>query len=277
MLDKFEVMIARQLSENNLLSDARHHLFNSKTAKHARPKFIFACGQLLGVPESKLLKIACAVELIHTASLLHDDVVDNATKRRGLPSVNAKFGNNTALLAGDQLLARALLILSDSPQSQKSIKAAAKTLLKMSNAVALEDSLRDKNPGTYEQILSIADGKTGALFALCGSLVGFAVDDNMAAKKLSNAGNLIGRIFQINDDIDDAIEDKKDSTQTIPQIFGISMAEDETNSSFSKMLKIIKFYENNKNFANFKEVIYKLTSKQNMDFIYQESSLSRKR
>ena len=240
MLDKFEIILAKQLDGNDLLSEAKKHLFKSKNAKRVRPRFLFACGKLLNIPEPKLFKMACAVELIHTASLLHDDIVDNAMKRRKLPSVNAKFGNNMALLAGDQLLARALLLLADTPQSQKSVKAAAKTLLKMSDAVALEENLRNKKPGTNEQLLSIADGKTGALFALCGSLAGYTANDNIAAEKLSQVGNLLGRIFQINDDIDDLKEDKEDKTQTLPQIFGTKVTIDEIEKSHDKILKIIK-------------------------------------
>ena len=259
MLDKFEIMLAQQLEGNELLSEAKKHLFKSKNAKRVRPRFLFACGKLLDIPESKLFSMACAVELIHTASLLHDDVVDNATKRRKLPSVNAKFGNNTALLAGDQLLARALLLLADSRQPQKSIKTAAETLLKMSDAVALEENLRGKKPATYEQILSITDGKTGALFALCGSLAGFAANDDTAAKKLSEVGNLLGRIFQINDDIDDLKEDKKDKTQTIPRLFEIQIAKNEINRSFDKLSDITDIYNKHKTFPEFTVIMQELT------------------
>lgn len=255
MLDKFEVMFAKQLNGNNLLSEAKQHLFKSKTAKRIRPRFLFACGQLLDIPESKLLKIACAVELIHTASLLHDDVVDDATKRRKLPSVNAKFGNNIALLTGDQFLAQALLLITDSPEPQKSVKAAAETLLKMSNAVALEENLRNKKTSNYKQLISIVDGKTGALFALCGSLAGFVANDDIAVSKLSTIGNLLGRIFQINDDIDDMKEDKKDKTQTIPQIFGVQTALDEIDQSFNKILKLLAIYKNHKAFPIFMATI----------------------
>ena len=259
MLDKFEIMLAKQLEGNDLLSEAKKHLFKSKNAKRVRPQFLFACGRLLDISESKLLKLACAVELIHTASLLHDDVVDNAMKRRKLPSANAKFGNNTALLAGDQLLARALLLLADSPKAQKSVKAAADTLLKMSDAVALEESLRNKKPGTYRQLLSIADGKTGALFALCGSLAGFAANDNIAAEKLSEIGNLLGRMFQINDDINDLKEDKKDKTQTLPLIFGTTVVIDRINKSYYKLLEITK--DNYNSNSEFIRTINKLIRK----------------
>src|SRR5680860_46177 len=106
-------------------------------------------------------------QLIHTASLLHDDIVDKASVRRLLPSVNIKFGDNIAVLAGDQLFSKAILLLSETDNAKDNLKAAAQTIFDMSNAAALESS-HNGNKLTNEQLLSVIDGKTGSLFALCG-------------------------------------------------------------------------------------------------------------
>lgn len=255
MLDDLNIMLSEQLNGCGPLIEAERHILRSNKAKLIRPRFLFACGNLLNIPESKLMKLACAVELIHSASLLHDDIVDQAKTRRSLQSVNSKFGNSTALLAGDQLLARALLLIADTKNPEKLIRAAAKTLLIMSDAASLEISTKNQKSIGYEQILSITDGKTGELFSLCGQLAGFAANDDMAAEKLGSIGKLIGRTFQIKDDIKDINEDKLCNIHTLPITFGVEVALEESNKSYNKALKLTESYDNNKNFPKFSEII----------------------
>jgi geranylgeranyl pyrophosphate synthase len=242
MLDKLEVMLSEQLVGDGLLTEAKRYIFDAKAAKRVRPKFVFACGGLINAPEDELIKAACMVELIHTASLLHDDIADESMTRRQRLSVNAKFGNCVALLAGDQLLARALLVASQMPNSKSIIVAIVEALTKMSDAAAQEIQARDLPEITIEQAIKITDGKTGALFALCGRLAGIVAGDYEAAEKFSSIGGLIGRTFQIKDDIDDVDEDAKVKNHTLPLVIGIDAALDEANRSFNQALKIAEYY-----------------------------------
>jgi len=255
MLDNLNTMLSDQLNGSGLLIEAERHIIKSDEAKLIRPKFLFACGKLLNVPENKLTKLACAVELIHSASLLHDDIVDQAKTRRLLQSVNSKFGDSIAVLAGDQLLARALLIISDIENPQKSIKATAKALLVMSDAVSLEIYNKDQELINLEQLLSIIDGKTGELFSLCGKLVGFAADNDTVAERLGNIGILLGRIFQMKDDIKDINEDKYSGIKTLPIEFGTKITEKEIDKSYYNAHKLIKSFSNYENFSEFSRTI----------------------
>lgn len=255
MLDDLNIMLSEQLNGSGVLIEAERHILKSNEAKLIRPRFLFACGKLLNVPENKLLKLACAVELIHNASLLHDDIVDQAKTRRSLQSVNSKFGDGTALLAGDQLLARALLLIADMENSEKSIKATAKTLLDMSDAASLEINNKDQKSISYEEILSITDGKTGELFSLCGQLAGFAANDDIAAERLGSIGMLLGRIFQIKDDIRDINEDSRCNINTLPIVFGTEITLKEANKAHDQALELAKTYDNNKAFPEFLELI----------------------
>jgi len=259
MPDEFETLLTEKL-DDDVLAEAKQYILNLPTSKRVRPRFLFACGQLLDVPKSKLIDLSCAVELMHTASLLHDDIVDQASVRRSSPSVNAKFGDDIALLAGDQLFASAILLLSDTDNAKDNLKAAAQTIFDMSGAAALEAS-RDDTKLTHEQLLSVVDGKTGSLFALCGRLAGLAINDNIAADRLAAVGDLIGRTFQINDDVDDIQEDMNSKIQTIPINFGAQIAKNEAEKSYNEALNIIDCYKSHKAYSEVLAVIQKIARK----------------
>lgn len=260
MPDEFETLLTQQSDDNGLLAEAKQYILNLPSSKRVRPLFLFACGKLLNVPESKLINLACAVELIHTASLLHDDIVDKTNIRRLSPSVNMKFGNGIAVLAGDQLFSKAILLLSETDNAKDNLKAAAQTIYEMSNAAALEVN-HNNSMLTNEKLLFIIDGKTGSLFSLCGKLAGLAASDYTAADELSTVGSLIGRMFQINDDIDDTEEDIKSRIQTIPLNFGLRIAKNEVEKSYSEVLKILNHYKGHKIYPEVLAIVQKITRK----------------
>ncbi len=234
--------MAEQITGHGLLSKAERHLLGSSAAKRVRPRFLFACGRLLDLPETTLWDAACAVELTHTASLIHDDIVDRTLQRRTLLSVNVAFGYGGAVLAGDKLLTRALVLLTGTPRPADAVRVAAKAVAAMSDATAREVELRGSTSTTYDEVISVTDGKTGALFSLCGSLAGLAANNDAAIERLGSAGGLLGRVFQINDDIDDMEEDAKDGIPTLPQVVGIEEARNEANRSFNEALSVLEPY-----------------------------------
>ena len=185
--------------EDTLLLAARHLCL--KAGKRARPMLVKIFGDTLGVPESKLVDCAVAAELIHAASLLHDDVVDNGMFRRGKPTVNARWGNIVAVMSGDLLLSGALLKLSRF--DARIAEAALATVTEMTRAAMDEVEARGSLGLTLEQLKKIGEGKTGSLFGFCGKAAALVAGDEEAARRFDAFGRRIGVAFQMADDIRD--------------------------------------------------------------------------
>lgn len=214
-LDIVEGRLREAVRGDGLLGAAAAHLVEAPAAKRARPRLVRAFGSLANVIPSSpsLVASAAAVELIHTASLLHDDVVDEANERRGRPSANARFGNSAAVLAGDVVLSRALGLLSFDPAA---IAAAIDVLGTMSVAAVREVEVRGRADLPLADHRAIADGKTAALFGLCGRLAGLVAGDNDAAARFEDAARSIGLAFQLADDAGDVENDLRERTPTHP-------------------------------------------------------------
>jgi octaprenyl-diphosphate synthase len=193
-----------------LLEQATAPLVCATKAKRARARLLFAFAELAHVDTDVAIECARAVELIHAASLLHDDVVDEADERRGLPSANALFGNAAAVLAGDHVLATALLALKF---DLRRMSAAVDVVERMSRAAVREIEIRDSDAGERE-LIEVAQGKTAALFGLCGTLV--SLDDD----RYRRAGEALGLAFQIADDLADVDEDRRERSRTLPLLWG---------------------------------------------------------
>lgn len=170
--------------------------------KRIRPALVRSFGELLGVDAQRLVEVAVAAELMHSASLLHDDVVDRADVRRGRPTTNAVEGNTVAVLAGDLLLATALDLLS----AQPGIAADAVSVVRaMTCAAILEVEARGDVELDPEAWRAIAQDKTGALFAFCGRAVASIAGDAAAAGRFSVCGLHLGVAFQLGDDVRDLL------------------------------------------------------------------------
>lgn len=184
-----------------LIAAARHLVLAG--GKRARPWLTMLLGEVFAVPSSSLRDLAVCVELIHAASLLHDDVVDAGTRRRGRPTANALWGNLEAVLSGDLLLTLALEQLRPHPSPVH--HAAVDTVAAMTRATLHEAAARGRVDLTLEQWIRIAEGKTGALFALCGRGVGLLADEPVGAERLAEAASALGLAFQVADDLDDLL------------------------------------------------------------------------
>lgn len=215
-VERVEALLTAAVAGEGLLGAASAHLTLAPSAKRARPRLLLAFAQLVrrddddGDGDSDALVLAgAAIELIHTASLLHDDVVDGADARRGRASANARFGNSAAVLAGDLVLARGLALLSSDAGA---MNAALDVVARMSTAAVREIEVRGQDV-SVDEALRIALGKTGALFGLCGTLAGLG---RPHADALRRAGEAFGVAFQIADDIDDVDTDGRDGVVTVP-------------------------------------------------------------
>lgn len=184
------------------LIDAARHLVRAG-GKRARPWFTMLLGETFGLPAAPLCDLAVCVELIHAASLLHDDVVDEGTRRRGRPTANAVWGNLTSVLSGDLLLTLALGEIRGHTTALQ--YASLDAVAAMTRATLREAAARGQVELSPERWFQIAEGKTGALFGLCGRGVGLLADRPDDAERLARAGMHLGLAFQIADDLDDLL------------------------------------------------------------------------
>jgi len=189
--------------DRTVLVDAAKHITFGTGAKRARPQMCERFGAIIGAKTESVRNVAVAAEWIHTASLLHDDVVDDGKVRRGRPTVNVRWKNSTAVLSGDLLLSLAMQAVEKEPRiiTQK----ATEVVAEMARASILEVRERgrvDVAVATYDLI---AEGKTGALFGFCGFGVGALSGDLKTASRFEKAARALGLAFQIADDVRDVV------------------------------------------------------------------------
>ncbi len=188
------------LDGETLLGAARH-LCIGAGGKRVRPLMVRLFADACGSPPEHLVDVAVAAELIHSASLLHDDVVDGGMFRRGRPTVNARWGNIVAVMTGDMLLTIALAKLSaiDGHLTQEAIA----TVAEMTRAAIAEVEARGEVALPVERLRAIAEGKTGSLFAWCGISAALLAKDSNARSRFAVFGRRLGVAFQIADDVRD--------------------------------------------------------------------------
>jgi geranylgeranyl pyrophosphate synthase len=157
-------------------------------------------GRLFRLPFSDVEVLARAAELIHTASLIHDDVVDNALQRRGVPTLNTNVSNSQAVLAGDFLLARVIVELTERKQFEN-LRYLAQTLEDIVEAEFLQDRLKKEDEATEELLLQVGRKKTGSLLAWCSGACAIAAGaDPESVRDCRLFGEKVGIAFQLIDD-----------------------------------------------------------------------------
>lgn len=190
------------------------HILSTR-GKRIRPLLTLAAGMCVSDVTDPLLDAACAIELVHTASLVHDDVLDRAQERRGVVTLNARWGNQIAVLTGDLLLSRALGMLT--PYSAcGAVDIVSDAIARMCES-EIEQAERAFDPDITEQeYIRRIGGKTSALLkAACitGALVAGA--PNSDAQNLGQFGYHLGTAFQIADDVLDFLGDPDDMGKPI--------------------------------------------------------------
>ena len=184
------------------------HLFMGG-GKRIRPFLAILCSKIFGYSSERVSTLACSVESIHTASLLHDDVVDGANTRRGRPSAHSLWGNQVVILVGDFLYSNALR-LANSLKNQKIMDALTNATTGMSEGELIQLSKKGDPHITEEDYMRIITGKTAILMsAACGggAVLGRATQKQEEA--LFGFGLKLGRAFQIADDILDYMAEEK--------------------------------------------------------------------
>ncbi|RED50263.1 polyprenyl synthetase family protein [Seonamhaeicola aphaedonensis] len=254
---KFQLSMSSKVA---LLNRITHYIVNSK-GKQMRPMFVFLVAKMVsnGEVRERTYRGASVIELIHTATLVHDDVVDDSNRRRGFFSVNALWKNKIAVLIGDFLLSKGLLLSIDNNDFDL-LKIISVAVREMSEGELLQIEKARKLDITEEVYYEIIRQKTATLIAACCSLGAASVKpDSEHVEKMRKFGELIGMAFQIKDDLfdygDTAIGkptgiDIKEQKMTLPLIYVLN------NSSKKDKNWLINSVKNhNKDKRRVKEVI----------------------
>lgn len=198
---KFRLSMASKVA---LLNRITHYIVNRK-GKQMRPMFVFLVAKMVsnGEVKDRTYRGASVIELIHTATLLHDDVVDDSNKRRGFFSVNALWKNKIAVLIGDFLLSKGLLLSIDNNDFDL-LKIISVAVREMSEGELLQIEKARKLDITESVYYEIIRQKTATLIAACCSLGAASVKpESPAVETMRKFGELIGMAFQIKDDLFD--------------------------------------------------------------------------
>ncbi|RWA18586.1 geranylgeranyl pyrophosphate synthase [Mycolicibacterium brumae DSM 44177] len=214
-VDRVEALMRTELGRaDSLMSEAVQHLFMAG-GKRFRPLFTVLCAQLGPEPDSDRVTVAGAViEMVHLATLYHDDVMDEAQVRRGALSANARWGNNIAILAGDYLFATASRLVSQ--LGPEAVLIIADTFAELVTGQMRETKGAAEHTDSVEHYLKVVYEKTACLIAASGRFGGtFSGAPADQVDRLARLGGIVGTAFQISDDIID-IESDADESGKLP-------------------------------------------------------------
>lgn len=247
-------------SQVALLNRITHYIVNRK-GKQMRPMFVFLTAKLLnnGEVNERTYRGASVIELIHTATLVHDDVVDESNKRRGFFSINALWKNKIAVLVGDYLLSKGLLLSIDNGDFDL-LRIISVAVREMSEGELLQIEKARRLDITEAVYYEIIRQKTATLIAACCSLGACSVQpESEAVEIFRKFGELCGMAFQIKDDLFDYGEEQigkptgidiKEQKMTLPLIYVLN-----TCSKKDKRWLINSVKNHNKDKKRVKEVI----------------------
>ncbi|OBK14474.1 nonaprenyl/(2E,6E)-farnesyl/geranylgeranyl diphosphat synthase [Mycobacterium asiaticum] len=205
-----QLMDAELRDSDEVMTESLLHLFQAG-GKRFRPLFTVLSAHTGPDPNNDDVTVAGAVvELIHLATLYHDDVMDEAEVRRGAPSANARWGNNVAILAGDYLLATASRLVSR--LGPEAVRIVADTFAELVTGQMRETRGSPEGTDRIEQYLRVVHEKTGSLIGAAGRFGGmFSGADDEQIERLSRLGAIVGTAFQIADDIIDIDSESEES------------------------------------------------------------------
>src|SRR5690606_9256822 len=230
---QFELKFRDSMKSKVKLLDHITNYIVKRKGKQMRPMFVFLTAGVCGGINDSTHRGAALIELLHTATLVHDDVVDDANYRRGFFSVNALWKNKIAVLVGDYLLARGLLLSVDSGDFEL-LKIVSNAVKEMSEGELLQIAKARKLDITEEVYYTIIRKKTASLIASCCA-VGAATADvgEEMIEKMRDFGEKVGMAFQIKDDLFDYGKDEigkpvgidiKEKKMTLPLIYALNHA-----------------------------------------------------
>ena len=259
-----------------LLNRITYYIVNRK-GKQMRPMFVFLTAKMVsdGIVNERTFRGASVIELIHTATLVHDDVVDDSNRRRGFFSINALWKNKIAVLVGDFLLSKGLLLSIDNNDFDL-LKIISVAVREMSEGELLQIEKARRLDITEDIYYEIIRQKTATLIAACCSLGACSVlpENKEIVERMRKFGELIGMAFQIKDDLFDYTEeaigkptgiDIKEQKMTLPLIYTLN-----TCSSKEKSWLINSIKNHNLDKKRVKEVIAFVKSSNGLTYAEQK-------
>lgn len=259
-----------------LLNRITYYIVNRK-GKQMRPMFVFLVAKMIskGEVNERTYRGAAVIELIHTATLVHDDVVDDSNRRRGFFSINALWKNKIAVLVGDYLLSKGLLLSIDNGDFDL-LKIISVAVREMSEGELLQIEKARRLDITEEVYYEIIRQKTATLIAACCSLGACSVaPESQEVEKMRKFGELIGMAFQVKDDLFDYTDgpigkptgiDIKEQKMTLPLIYALNQSD---KSERKWLINSVK--RHNKDKRRVREVIQYVKQKGGME--YAESKM----
>jgi len=293
LLDEIKAPIRRELSEfepffrKSLTSDVPllgtilNYMYRTK-GKQVRPMFVFLSAAMLGQTNELTQVAACSVELLHSATLVHDDVVDESYERRGVFSVNALWRNKLAVLVGDYILAQGLLLQLEYKQC-RFLNLISRAVQEMAEGEILQIKKSRKLDIDTETYFNIIRKKTASLIATSLAIGAASVtSDETVIEKMYLIGQDAGIAFQIKDDIFDYQEkgiigkptgnDIKEKKITLPLLYLLN------NSSPAERLRILRLVKRkNENRDAVRELVGMVVRQGGIDYATQQMNLFREK
>ncbi len=200
-LDYFEEYLNSISMENDgLIKEVLDYVFDTK-GKRVRPVLVYLASRLFGEPTKSTHLAAILIEIMHTATLLHDDVVDEAKLRRAKPTINEKWDNKVAVLTGDYLFARAMKIATDEKE-HRLFDIITPAIMSLSVGELQQMSNNSEFNTILDKYFEVIGNKTASLISVCCECGAYTSGASEAeVDSLKKLGTLMGLIFQIKDDI----------------------------------------------------------------------------
>ena len=247
-LEKFNHLFKESMRSDVGLVDLVARYIIRQKGKKVRPLLVLLSAKIAGGITERSYRGAVLVELLHTATLVHDDVVDNADKRRGVWSINALFKNKIAVLMGDYLLSRGLMIAVNG-RDYDFLEVITDTVKRMSEGELLQIRKTRKLDIDEETYFRVISDKTASLLETCCEIGALSATDNKEFHKaMKSFGQSIGLAFQIRDDILDyegtfknigkpVGGDIKEKKITLPLIYSLSKVDKKEASQIRQLIK----------------------------------------
>lgn len=259
-MNLFEDKFKKSLSSNIVLLDKIMHYIIKRKGKQMRPMFVFLTAKLFNKFNEKTYRAASMIELLHTATLVHDDVIDEANFRRGVFSINALWKNKVAVLVGDFLLSKGLLLAVKNKEYEL-LEIMSATVQDMSEGELLQIEKARKLDITESVYYEIIRKKTASLIAACCSSGANSVEEsNIIIEKMRVFGEKAGIAFQIKDDLFDYTNstligkstgiDIREQKMTLPLIYTLNSVDKKLRNYIVDIIK-----NHNKNEKKVAEVI----------------------
>lgn len=273
---EFEKKFRQSMKSDVLLLDKIMNYIVKRKGKQMRPMFVFLSAGVTGKIQDSTYRGASLIELLHTATLVHDDVVDDANYRRGFFSINALWKNKIAVLVGDYLLSRGLLLSIDN-QDFELLKIVSDAVKEMSEGELLQMEKARSLDITEDIYYDIIRQKTASLISSCCAVGASSSGANgQSVEKMKLFGEKVGMAFQIKDDLFDYGTkeigkplgiDIKEKKMTLPLIHALQKA------SWLEKKSVIRKVRNNKKSGTVQKVIQFVNEKDGI--VYAESVMNR--